>query len=197
MAILVLVVLGPIVLALSLSRGCGDAALPAVDPAASRLRLTSAAFPEGGTIPREFTCDGPNRSPPLEWTGVPESARSLVLLCDDPDAPAGVWSHWVLYDLSPRITSLDPGISPDVMPTLEPKIVVKQPRLFFEQGMNDFGKIGYGGPCPPSGSHRYVFRLYALDQITNLAPGANRATVLRAIEGHVVAAGELMGKYGR
>ena len=153
--------IGPaaIFLVLSLSPGCGDrgAALPAVNPAAQTIRLTSPAFTEGGIIPREFTCDGADRSPPLEWSGVPQTARSLVLICDDPDAPVGTWSHWVLYDLSPSITSL----AADLMATLDPKTVVKQPGLTVSQGKNDFGKIGYGGPCPPRGVHRYFFRLYA------------------------------------
>ena len=159
-----------IFLVLGLSSGCGDrgAALPTVNPAAQTIHLTSPAFTEGGMIPREFTCDGADRSPPLEWSGVPRTARSLVLICDDPDAPGGTWSHWVLYDLAPSITSLDEGVAADLVATLEPKTVVKQPRLTVSQGRNDFGKIGYGGPCPPRGVHRYFFRLYALDQRTEL-----------------------------
>jgi Raf kinase inhibitor-like YbhB/YbcL family protein len=188
-----------IFLVLSLSPGCGDrgAALPALDPAIRTIRLTSPAFTEGAMIPREFTCDGADRSPPLEWSGVPQAARSLVLICDDPDAPGGTWSHWVLYKLSPSITSLDLGVATDPVATLDPKTVVKQPRLTVTQGRNDFGKIGYGGPCPPWGVHRYFFRLYALDQRTELAPGATRKAVFKAIEGHILAEGHLMGKYAR
>jgi len=193
--------IGPaaIFLALGLSPGCGGggAALPALNPAVRTIRLTSPAFAEGGKIPREFTCDGTDRSPPLEWSGVPQTARSLVLICDDPDAPGGTWSHWVLYDLSPSITSLDEGVAADLVATLEPRTDVKQPRLTVIQGRNDFGKIGYGGPCPPRGVHRYFFRLYALDQRTELAPGATRTTVFKAIEGHILAEGHLMGKYAR
>ena len=129
----------------------------------------------------------------MEWSGVPQTARSLVLICDDPDAPVGTWSHWVLYDLSPSITSLAAGL----MATLDPKTVVKQPGLTVTQGKNDFGKIGYGGPCPPRGVHRYFFRVYALDQQTELAPGATRTSVFKAIEGHILAEGHLMGKYAR
>jgi Raf kinase inhibitor-like YbhB/YbcL family protein len=188
-----------IVLVLGLLSGCGDrgAALPAVSPAAPSIRLTSPAFIEGGMIPREFTCEGANRSPPLEWSGVPQAARSLALICDDPDAPGGTWSHWVAYNLSPEITSLEQGVEADTVAALEPKIVVKQPRLGVVQGFNDFGKIGYGGPCPPSGVHHYVFRLYALDEQTRLPPGATRATVFKAIEGHILAEGHLIGKYAR
>jgi len=193
--------MGPaaILLVLSSSPGCGNggAALPDVNPAAPKIRLTSAAFTEGAMIPREFTCDGADRSPPLEWLGVPQAARSLVLICDDPDAPVGTWSHWVLYDLSPSITSLDQGVATDLVATVEPKTVVKQPGLTVSQGKNDFGKIGYGGPCPPRGVHRYFFRLYALDQQTELAPGATRTAVFKAIAGHILAEGHLMGKYAR
>jgi Raf kinase inhibitor-like YbhB/YbcL family protein len=188
-----------IFLVLSFSPGCGDrgAALPAVNPAAPTIRLTSAAFTEGGMIPREFTCDGADRSPPLEWSGVPQTARSLVLICDDPDALGGTWSHWVLYDLAPSITALDEGVAADLVATLEPRTGVQQPKLTVSQGRNDFGKIGYGGPCPPWGVHRYFFRLYALDQRTELAPGATRKAVFKAIEGHILAEGHLMGKYAR
>ncbi len=193
--------IGPaaIFLVLSLSPGCGDggAALPALDPAIRTIRLTSPAFAEGAMIPREFTCDGADRSPPLEWSGVPRAARSLVLICDDPDAPGGTWSHWVLYKLSPSITSLDEGVAADLVATVDPKTVVKQPRLTVSQGKNDFGKIGYEGPCPPWGVHRYFFRLYALDQQTELVPGATRTAVFKAIEGHILAEGHLMGKYAR
>jgi Raf kinase inhibitor-like YbhB/YbcL family protein len=190
-----------IFLVLGLSSGCGDrgATLPAVNPAAQTIRLTSPAFTEGGRIPREFTCDGADRSPPLEWSGVPQTARSLVLICDDPDALGGTWSHWVLFDMAPSVTSLDAGVAAEHVVTLEPKTANQQPKPTFSQGKNDFGKIGYGGPCPPRGVgvHRYVFHLYALDQRTELPPGATRATVFRAIEGHIVAEGRLLGKYAR
>jgi len=188
-----------ILLVLSVLPGCGDggAALPAVNPAAPTIHLTSPAFAEGAMIPREFTCDGADRSPPLEWSGVPQAARALVLICDDPDAPGGTWSHWVLYDLSPGITSLAQGVATDLVATLEPKTVGKQPGLTASQGKNDFGKIGYGGPCPPRGVHRYFFRLYALDQPTELAPGATRTAVFKAVAGRILAQGQLMGKYAR
>jgi Raf kinase inhibitor-like YbhB/YbcL family protein len=179
--------------------GCGNggAALPAVNPSAPTIRLASPAFTDGAMIPREFTCDGADRSPPLQWSGVPQEARSLVMIGDDPDAPGGTWSHWVLYDLSPSITSLDAGVAADLMATPDPQTANKQPGLTATQGKNDFGKVGYGGPCPPWGAHRYYFRLYALDQPTRLAPGATRTAVLKAIAGHILAEGHLMGKYSR
>ncbi len=189
-----------VLLVFALSSGCGyrGAALPAVDPAvAQTIRLSSTAFTEGGTIPREFTCDGAGGSPPLQWSSPPQTARSLVLILDDPDAPMGTWSHWVLYDLDTGVTTLEAGVAAEPVVTIESKTSDEQPKPTASQGKNDFGKIGYGGPCPPSGAHRYVFRLYALDQRTALAPGANRAAVFKAIEGHIVAAGELMGKYSR
>ncbi len=188
-----------ILLVLGLASSCWDrgAGLPAVKPGGSTIRLTSPAFSEGGKIAREITCDGANKSPPLEWSGVPQAARSLVLICDDPDAPMGTFSHWVAYDLSPKITSREAGVEADTMAVLEPRVVVKQPRLGVTQGYNDFGKIGYGGPCPPSGVHHYVFRLYALDEQTRLPPGATRAAVFNAINGHILAEGHLTGTYGR
>lgn len=172
--------------ALVAAMGCGDGApLPREDPSKLTIRLTSAAFKEGGMIPRLYTCDGDDKSPPLEWTGVPTSARSLVLICDDPDAPMGVWSHWVVHGLSPDTTSLPEGVSPSSGP------------LASSQGKNDFGKIGYGGPCPPGGTHHYFFRLYALDAKLTLDSPATRSTVLKAMEGHIVAEGRLMGTYSR
>ncbi len=177
---------GTLLLVLVVAAGCGGSApLPAEDPSRLTIRLTSPAFAEGGMIPKEYTCDGADRSPPLEWTGVPRSARSLALICDDPDAPMGTWSHWVIHDLPPDTTSLAEGISPDSGP------------LASKQGKNDFGKIGYGGPCPPRGTHRYFFRLYALDAPLNLGSTATRATVLKAVAGHILAEGRLMGKYSR
>jgi Raf kinase inhibitor-like YbhB/YbcL family protein len=161
------------------------------------IRLTSQAFSEGGMIPKEFTCDGVDRSPPLEWSGVPESAKSLVLLCDDPDAPVGTFSHWVVVDLPPETRSLAAGISSASTKPLEPKSVAGAATPIVRQGKNEFGKIGYGGPCPPSGTHRYIFRLYALDKRTDLDAGANRSAALKAIEGHILAEGRLMGKYAR
>jgi len=145
------------------------------------ITLTSTAFTEGGTIPKKYTCDDANFSPALAWSGVPEGTRSLALIADDPDAPVGTWVHWVLYDLPADLTSLPEGA-----------------QGLGTQGTNDFRRAGYGGPCPPKGpAHRYYFKLYALDTQLNLKPGASKADVEKAMKGHILAQGQLMGKYGR
>jgi Raf kinase inhibitor-like YbhB/YbcL family protein len=172
--------------------GCGGepGTLPASDPNRPRITLTSPAFSEGQLIPRDHTCDGKNLSPPLSWSGVPPRARALVLLCDDPDAPLKTWSHWVVFNISPELTKLSDGIAAVESLKLEDNFLARQ-------GKNDFGNLGYGGPCPPSGTHRYFFRIYALDATLDLGLGANRSQVLKAMEGHVLAEGSLVGKYGR
>ncbi len=151
------------------------------------IRLTSTAFTNGGAIPKQYTCDGENVSPPLAWADVPASARSLALTIDDPDAPSGIWVHWVLFNLPPEIASLPASIlTTDTLPNGA------------RQGSNDFGKIGYGGPCPPRGrAHRYVFKIYALDTMLNLEPGAMRRMLISAIAGHILGEGELTALYGR
>jgi Raf kinase inhibitor-like YbhB/YbcL family protein len=144
------------------------------------IQLTSSAFQEGGAIPKKYTCDGQNISPQLDWSGLPAQAKSLVLVVDDPDAPGGTFVHWVLYGLPADLKSLPEGASTGV------------------QGVNDFRKNGYGGPCPPKGNpHRYYFKLYALDMDLSLKPGASKADVEKAVRGHILAQGQLMGKYGR
>lgn len=150
------------------------------------IAVTSPAFQNGGMIPGRFTCDGLDVSPPLAWTAVPTGTKSVALVCDDPDAPAGVWVHWVVYDIPPSTTAL----------------AENQPETNTlpgggKQGVNDFRRIGYGGPCPPGGTHRYFFRIYALDVALNLDPGATRSALQRAMQGHIVAQGELMGRYAR
>lgn len=151
------------------------------------VKMRSAAFEDGGTLPKKFTCDGVNVSPPLEWSHVPEGAKSLALICDDPDAPMGTWVHWVIYGVPPDSTSLPEGV-----PTKE---VIEGVAL---QGENDFKRTGYGGPCPPPGKpHRYFFKLYALDAQLNLAPGARKKELEHAMKGHVLAQGQLMGRYQR
>jgi Raf kinase inhibitor-like YbhB/YbcL family protein len=155
------------------------------------IRLESPSFPEGGTIPRVHTCDGKDTSPPLAWSGVPEGTRSLALIVDDPDAPGGTFNHWVLFDL-PRVTrELKEGIPPRGEVPLTPGGGTAR------QGTNDFERFGYGGPCPPRGSHRYIFVLYALDVRPNLKPGASRNDLLRAMTGHILEEGRLMGRYSR
>jgi Raf kinase inhibitor-like YbhB/YbcL family protein len=151
------------------------------------FELTSPAFHDSETIPRQFTGDGADHSPPLHWGAPPEGTRSLALLCEDPDAPRGVWVHWVIYNLPPHEDSLGEGVdAAEVLPNGA------------RQGKNDFGKVGYGGPAPPRGKpHRYLFRLYALDTALDLPPGVDRPQVLRAMKGHVISERQLMGHYGR
>lgn len=150
------------------------------------IKISSSAFDEGGTIPLKYTCDGEDVSPPLEWSGVPEGAKTLVLISDDPDAPMGTWVHWVLFNLPATVNNLPEDIPP--MQTLESGA---------KQGMNDFRRIGYGGPCPPGGTHRYYFKIYALDTEIDLEAGAAKPEILRAMEGHILAQGQLMGRYSR
>lgn len=151
------------------------------------MELRSKAFKEGQSIPRKHTCDGPDLSPPLEWSDVPQGTNAFALLMEDPDAATGSWVHWLLYDLPAEARSLPEGVSPtETLPRGG------------AQGKNDFGRIGYGGPCPPPGRpHRYFFRLYALSSRVNLPPGASKQQLLRAMEGNVKAEAQLMGTYGR
>jgi Raf kinase inhibitor-like YbhB/YbcL family protein len=143
--------------------------------------LQSTAFRHGDPIPPRHTCDGEDRSPPLSWSGVPQAARSLALIADDPDAPAGTFTHWLGWSLDPGAPGLGEG---------EPAPV---------EGRNDFGTIGYRGPCPPRGHgpHRYVFRLYVLDAVPVLPSGAGRGELERAMAGHTLATAELIGTYER
>lgn len=150
------------------------------------IKLTSTAFQEGGMIPAKYTCDGTNISPPLEWSGAPQTAESLALICDDPDAPGKTWVHWVLFDLPANRTSLPENVPPQETVAGGGK-----------QGTNDFKKIGYGGPCPPTGTHRYFFKIYALGTALNLDTKTTKDQLLQAIKDHVLAQGELMGRYKR
>jgi len=151
------------------------------------FQISSTAFSNGETIPKKFTCDGPDVSPQLSWKEAPAAARSFALIMDDPDAPAGTWVHWVLYNLPANTSQLPEGLE-------------KQEQLATGalQGRNDFRKIGYGGPCPPPGTpHRYYFKLFALDTKLNLKAGATKADLERAMKGHILGEAELMGRYGR
>jgi Raf kinase inhibitor-like YbhB/YbcL family protein len=150
------------------------------------ITLTSSAFTAGAMIPRKHTCDGEDTSPDLQWSGVPPGAKSLALICDDPDAPVGTWVHWVLFNLPADVTALPAGIPADA--------VLKNGA---RHGKNDFRKLGYGGPCPPGGTHRYYFKLYALDTVLTLQSGSTKAELLAAIKGHILAEAQLMGKYKR
>lgn len=142
------------------------------------LKVESPAFEQGGEIPRKYTCEGEDVSPPLRVLGVPGAAQSLVLIVDDPDAPVGTWTHWTVWDV-------------DV------EGVVKEDSVPGTQGHNDFGKVEWGGPCPPGGTHRYFFRVYALDCELGLPEGARRDQLEEAMEGHVLDKGELMGRFSR
>ncbi len=151
------------------------------------LQVTSTAFADGHTIPAKYTCDGADVSPVLTWTNAPAGTKSFALIADDPDAPAGTWVHWVVYDLPAGADSL-------------PENVAKSQYIAGNacQGMNDFHRLGYGGPCPPSGkAHRYFFKLYALDAILDLKPGVTKDDLLKAMNGHVLAQGQLTGTYQR
>lgn len=152
------------------------------------LQVTSSAFAAGGTIPRKYTADGPDVSPALAWGDVPAETKSFALICDDPDAPrGGTWVHWVIWGLPAETRALAENVPNDATLPSGAK-----------QGKNDFGRLGYGGPAPPRGpAHRYFFKLYALDSVPDLKPGATKADLERAMNGHVLAQGELMGKYGR
>ena len=161
---------------------------PAATPQEEKvgLKVTSTAFNEGQPIPKQYTCDGINISPPLEWSGVPKTAKTIAIICDDPDAPAGTWVHWVLYNLpADKIGLIENTPATEILPGGG------------LQGTNDFKKIGYGGPCPPSGTHRYFFKLYALDAELSLKSGATKADLEKAMEGHIVSQGRLMGTYRR
>jgi len=180
-------------LALFTPTGCTGTAptstpLPAaLPPQEVKMELTSSAFAEGTEIPKKYTCDAEDISPPLSWTAPPQGTASLVLICDDPDAPVGTWVHWVLYGLPADARHLAEGVPPTEITAGGAK-----------QGRNDFGRIGYGGPCPPRGpAHRYFFKLYAVDMDLTLGPGATKAEVLKAIEGHVLAETQYMGRYKR
>lgn len=152
------------------------------------LKLVSGAFGEGESIPRIYTCQGEDISPPLSWSGVPEGTRSLALIVDDPDAPDPkapkmTWVHWVLYNLPPDATGLLEGVSPEALPPGT------------EEGRNDWGRTGYGGPCPPIGRHRYFLKLYALDRELEGMNAPTKAQLLNAMEGHVIAQAALVGTY--
>ena len=149
--------------------------------------ISSTSFPNGGDIPKKFTCDGADVSPELSWTEPPPGTQSFALIADDPDAPSGTWTHWVLFDLAPATNILAESVNKiDELPGGE------------RQGRNDFRKIGYNGPCPPPGKpHRYFYKLYALNGKLDLKPGASRQEVEQAMQGLVLGQAEWMGKYRR
>jgi Raf kinase inhibitor-like YbhB/YbcL family protein len=142
------------------------------------LIITSRAFSPNGDIPKKYTCEGENSNPPLDISGTPDEAKSLVLIVDDPDAPGKTFVHWVVWNIP-----ITHHINEDEVPG--------------DQGLNDFGEVSYGGPCPPSGKHRYYFKVYALDDLLDLEAGSTREQVEQAMAGHIIGFGELMGHYKR
>ena len=150
------------------------------------MQLISPAFEHGGEIPVRYTCDGEDISIPLQFLEIPEEAISLALIMDDPDAPMGVFVHWIIYNIPDELSELPEGIPPQ--PYLE---------MGIRQGTNSFGKIGYGGPCPPDGAHRYMLKLYALDVAMDLDAGMTKHQLLSAMEGHIIDSAGLMGIYAR
>jgi len=149
--------------------------------------IKSSAFDEGATIPKRYTCDGADVSPPLSWSGTPAGTKSYALICDDPDAPMGTWVHWVLW-----------GLPPDTMALLEGVPAQAVMASGVRQGLNSGARVGYNGPCPPPGNpHRYFFKLYALDATLTLPANANKAALETAMKGHILAQAQVMGKYGR
>lgn len=163
--------------ALFLVAGCLTQA-PESGVTTKELMITSPAFANNGTIPAQYTCQGRNVNPPLEIEGLPEGTVSLVLIVEDPDAPSGTWVHWVVWDIDP-VNRIEENTVPGT------------------EGMNDFQQHSYGGPCPPSGTHRYFFIVYALNTTLNLNSGAGKEDILKAIEGHILAKGVLIGLYGK
>lgn len=150
------------------------------------ITVESSAFDDGEEIPAKYSLGGKNVSPPISWSGLPRFAKSLAILCEDPDAPAGIWTHWVIFNIPPNTQALpedlpDDGILPGGM----------------LHGINDFGRLGWDGPAPPEGIHRYVFEVYALNTMLDLGPGIKRSDLLEAMKGHVIGRGRLIGTYER
>ena len=187
--------IGRAVVILLFVAACGNASSSSTSVATTRVveeqgvsfRVTSSSFRDGDAIPVRYTCDGENVSPPLSWDMVPEGSGALVLVMDDPDAPRGTFTHWVLYDIPPGTREL-----PEAIP---PRDALDDGA---RHGRNDFGKLGYGGPCPPPGApHHYRFTLYAVDAPLGLAPGVTKQEVTNALDGHTIGSARLVGTYGR
>ncbi len=150
------------------------------------LKIFSPAFADGATIPSKYTCDGYNESPPLNWSGTPKDTKTFALIVDDPDAPRGDWVHWILFNIPASTNGLKENAS-----------ISKNYSDVIVQGMNDFRNNVYGGPCPPSGIHRYFFRLFALDTELKLDASTNKKQLIEAMKGHILAEAHLIGKYKR
>lgn len=151
-----------------------------------KMEMKSTAFVHEAMIPVQYTCDGRNVSPPLQWSKAPADTNSFALICDDPDAPAGTWVHWVIFNIPATVNNLPENVPQD-----------KEIPGLGKNGKNSDRSFGYDGPAPPSGTHRYYFKLYALDAMLNLKPGATKEELLKAMKGHVLAEAQIMGKYGR
>ncbi len=145
------------------------------------LQITSPAFQNNGTIPRQYTCDGKDINPPLVIENVPQGTQSIAVIVDDPDAPVGIWVHWVLWNIDPN--------TKEIAENAVPQGAV--------EGMNDFKKHAYGGPCPPSGTHRYFFKVYALDTMLDISPNSTKSALEKAMKGHILAEGQIIGLYKR
>src|SRR5574337_341540 len=177
-------------LLVAIAISCGNSSLLSAqqpDPSTSGFRIESTSFKGGAFIPARFSCQGENISPPLKWTNAPTGARSFALIVDDPDAPGGIWTHWVVFNLPGQTRALDESVPKrDELPNGG------------LQGLTSFGSVGYGGPCPPPGkAHHYIFRLYALDAMLSLQPGASREDVLAALKGHALGQAQLTGLFKR
>ena len=163
------------------------------------LTLTSPAFENGELIPPKYTCDSSTgeTNPPLEISGVSENAKSLALIMDDPDAAAGVWVHWIVWNINPTAVGIIENSSPSARLIKKGSIPAPTPLDSAAEGVTSFGKPGYGGPCPPSGEHRYFFKLYALDTTLNLPESAGKKELEEEMKGHILQQAELMGLYKR
>ncbi len=150
------------------------------------LTISSAAFASGQSIPAKYSCVGREVSPPLTWSGAPANTKSFALIVDDPDAPGGTWVHWVMYNI--------PAAASDLPEAVQPGGQLSDGSL---QGKNSYGNLGYNGPCPPSGTHRYFFKLYALDAMLNLSAGTSKQQLISAMQGHILAQGEWMGTFSK
>lgn len=144
------------------------------------MKISSTAFENNGMIPSEYTCDGDDISPPLSISDIPKEAKSLAIIMDDPDAPMGTFTHWIVWNIPPQKTHF-----------------AKDEKISFNQGRTSFGNTSYGGPCPPGGTHRYFFKFYALDLVLNLKEGSSKSDLEKAMKGHVLAESSLVGKYSR
>jgi Raf kinase inhibitor-like YbhB/YbcL family protein len=171
----------------SLTAFCGSGMCKSIDSIGT-LVVSSRSFVDGQRLPVDFTCDGKNISPHIRWQGVPVGGKSFALICDDPDAPAGNFVHWVIFNIPVTVLELAENVP-----------AIKKLEDGSQQGVNGFGRIGYGGACPPRGHgvHRYLFTVYALDCNLGLQPGASRAVLEAAILGHVLARGQIIGRYSR